>query len=199
MICKGKVRAWILTVGLVSASVSFGGDPSEAQVKDMMEMMRKVSTPGQHHAALAQLVGEWDVEVSLLMPGGAQKSSGRARYEWAVEGLWLTQKLEATLMGMPYQSFAVMGYDNYAKNHVVATVSSADTSLNVARGVVVDPQHKVTSVYGALDEYTTGELNKPFRAVTRIVDNDRHVIEIWDLGIGASGAKVLEFNYTRKK
>ena len=134
------------------------------------------------------------------MPGGpAQSSKGTATYEWLIEGTWVLQRLQGTLMGSPYQSSAILGYDNYAKNHVVATVNSADTSLITGRGVVADPEGKFTAVYGTLNEYMTDELNKPFKAITRLHDSDHHVVEIWDLGIGADGMKVLEFDYTRKK
>ncbi len=53
--------------------------------------------------------------------------------------------------------------------------------------------------YGRQDDYTTGELHKPYKIVTRILDDDRHVVETWDMGVGPEGAKVLEYNYTRQR
>lgn len=200
----GAVRACVLVMAL-GLSPAMAQDPAgdadmDAQMKAMMEKMQQVATPGKHHEALARYLGDWDVELAMIMPGGpTQKSTGTAHYDWAIEGKWLTQKIDGTLMGQPYESFAVLGFDNYAKNHLVAVVSSADTSMLVARGVVVDPEGKVTAVYGTLDEYTTDELNKPFKAVTRLVDENHHVTEVWDLGVGADGVKVLEFRFARKK
>jgi hypothetical protein len=53
--------------------------------------------------------------------------------------------------------------------------------------------------HSTLDEYTTGELHKPLKVVLRDESDARHVMEIWDPGIGEAGAKVLEYTFTRKK
>lgn len=169
-------------------------------MKEMQERAAAARAAGEHHAELARFVGTWDVTMALVMPGvPRQESKGVATYEWVVDGLWLLQRLEGKLFGADYQHVTLHGFDNYAKNHVAASVSSFDTSLLVSRGVVVDPEGKVTAVYGTLDEYMTGELNKPYRAVTRVIDDDHHTMEIWDLGIGVDGAVVFEWTYKRKK
>ncbi|HUF46596.1 MAG TPA: DUF1579 family protein [Vicinamibacterales bacterium] len=171
----------------------------EALMKEMQARMEEAARLGPHHAALGALVGAWDVELAMVMPGApAQRSKGRATYAWAIEGRWLTQQITGELMGTPYQSFSLMGFDTYAKNHVVVSVTSMDTAMNMARGLVVDPTHQVTAVYGTLDEYTTGELHKPYKVVVRRASDARHVMEIWDLGIGDAGAKVLEFTFIRR-
>ena len=46
------------------------------------------------------------------------------------------------MMGGRHGSFSIIGFDNYAKNHVIVTVSSMDTSMNMVRGLVVDPTHR---------------------------------------------------------
>ena len=50
-----------------------------------------------------------------------------------------------------------------------------------------------------LHEYLSGELNKPFKTVTRTVDDDTHVMELWDLGIGEAGAMVLKPTYRQRR
>jgi len=135
----------------------------------------------------------------MVMPGSPeQRSQGTATYEWLMEGRWLSHRIVGEMFGSEHESFSIIGFDNYAKNHVVVTVSSMDTAMNMARGLVVDPSGQVTALYGTLDEYTTGEVHKPYKVVTRVINDDSHVMEIWDLGIGADGAKVLEFTYSRR-
>lgn len=111
----------------------------------------------------------------------------------------MSQRITGQLMGRPYESFSLMGFDNYAKNHISVSVSSMDTAMTMTRGLVVDPTNRVTATYGTLDEYTTGELHKPLKVVMRRASETRHVMEVWDLGIGEAGAKVLEFTFTRRK
>jgi hypothetical protein len=191
----------------VAATVVAGGgfvsgqtQSQQAQAQEMLARMKAVATPGPHHEALARYLGTWDVEIAMVMPGApAERSKGTAVYQWAIEGRWLSQKITGQLMGMPYESFSLMGFDNYAKNHITVSVSSLDTAMNMARGLVVDPTHKITAMYGTLDEYTTAELHKPYKVILRYVTDARHVMEVWDLGIGEAGAKVLEFTYSRRR
>jgi hypothetical protein len=169
-------------------------------MEEMMARMAEAAKLGPHHQALAAYVGTWDVEVAMVMPGSpASRSKGTAHYEWVIDGRWLSQRITGELMGQPTESFSILGYDNYAKNHVVVTVSSMDTAMNMARGLVVDPTNKVTAVYGTLDEYTTGEIHKPYKVVFRNISADRHAMEVWDLGIGDAGAKVLEYTFNRRR
>jgi hypothetical protein len=170
-----------------------------AMIEEMQERTRQATSLGEHHEALARFVGDWSLEIALVMPGMERQSwEGTATYEWLIDGRWLGQKVEGTMFGGPYESFTILGWDSYAKNHVAVTVSSMDTAMNMVRGVVVDPGGATTALYGTLDEYTTGELAKPYKVVTRVADDDHHTMEIWDLGIGPDGAMVLEFRYTRK-
>ena len=198
------VRPAAAAAALVLLAASAAAQQSEGlgaeEIRRMQERTREATATNEHHEALEFFLGEWDVEIELVMPGvPSQKSRATARAEWVIENRWIGERLEGTLIGAPYQSFTLRGFDSYAKNHVAATVQSVDNSLNVARGVVVDPQGQVTAVYGTLDEYTTDELQKPFKVVMRRLGADRYDVEIWDLGIGADGAKVLEFRYTRKR
>lgn len=202
-------RAARQAVGIVmfsAAAVAIGGHVSgqtpsqQASMQEMQARMKEAATPGAHHQSLARYLGTWDVEIAMVMPGSpTERSKGTAVYQWAIDGRWMTQKITGQLMGMPYESFSVLGFDNYAKNHVSVSVSSMDTAMIMSRGLVVDPTNKVTATYGTLDEYTTGELHKPFKVVVRHVTDARHVMEIWDLGIGDAGAKVLEFTFNRRR
>ncbi len=201
MTIPALVRAATVLALLVTPSLTAAQTPSqEKAMQEMMERMKQAATPGPPHKALEGFLGAWEVEMAMVMPGApTQKSTGTAEYRWLIDGRWMSQHITGSLMGTPYESFSIMGYDNFAKNHVSVTVSTADTAMSMARGVVVDPTGRTTVVYGTLDEYTTGELHKPYKAVMRHVSASRHVMEIWDLGIGADGAKVLEFTFTRRK
>lgn len=196
----------LTTVAALIAALAGGRMTSEqapsqpVTMKEVQARMKEVATPGPHHKALARYVGTWDVEVAMVMPGApTERSKGTAVYGWAIEGRWLTQRITAPFMGSRYEGFALIGFDNYAKNHVAVAVSSMDTAMIMTRGLVVDPTNKVRALYGTLDEYTTGELHKPLKVVLREESETRHVMEIWDLGIGDAGAKVLEYTFTRTK
>lgn len=190
----------VIAIGTLPAAAAAQAPSQETLMQEMQERMRQAAELGPRHEALAEFIGQWDVKIAMVMPGApAQTSQATAEYGWAIDGRWLTQHVRGEMMGGAYEGFSVIGYDNYAKNHVVVSVSSMDTAMNMARGLVVDPTHQVTAVYGTLDEYTTGELHKPYKVVIRRQDANRHVMEIWDLGIGDAGAKVLEYTFTRRR
>lgn len=192
----------MLMAAIMAGGVVVSGQTpaQQVQMEEMQARMKQAATPGPHHQALGRYLGTWDVEMAMVMPGApSERSKGTAVYAWALEGRWMSQRITGQLMGMPYESYSLMGFDNYAKNHVSVSVSSMDTAMTMSRGLVVDPTHKVTATYGTLDEYTTGELHKPFKVVVRNVSEARHVMEIWDLGIGDAGAKVLEFTFSRRR
>ena len=189
-----------VAISMSSSTVTAQAPDQAAAMKEMQARMQAVSKLGPRHADLATFIGKWDVEIAMVMPGSpATRSKGTAEYSWVIQGRWLGQRIVGQFMGGPFESYSIIGYDNFAKNHVVASVSSLDTSMLMSRGLVVDPAHRVTAVYGTLDEYATNELHKPYKAVTRKLDENRHVMEVWDLGIGDAGAKVLEYTFTRRK
>lgn len=174
-------------------------EPEDTAAVRMRERVRAATTPGERHEVLNHFVGDWDVELTLAVPGvPEQRASGRATYEWLIPGRWIALRLTDELLGEPHVSFAIIGYDNFAKSYIIAGVSSFDTALNVSRGPVVDPEGRVIVTYGRQDDYTTGVLHKPYKIVTRIIDEDYHVVETWDMGMGAEGARVLEYRYTRR-
>jgi hypothetical protein len=193
------IHPLIVLIMIASISGSTAAQQPDELRGATQERIRTATTVGEQHEALARFVGEWDVEITLMLPGvPEQHASGRATYEWLIPGRWIGQRLTDELMGEPHESFAIIGYDNFAKNYVIAGVSSFDTALNVSRGPVVDPEGGVIVTYGTQNDYTTGVLHKPYRIVTRIIDKDRHVVETWDMGIGPDGAAILEYRYTRR-
>jgi hypothetical protein len=200
MTLPGAVAVLVTVLAGGGSMVEQQAPSQQATMEEIMARMKEAATLGPHHKALAKYIGTWDVEIAMVMPGSsAERSKGTAVYGWAIDGRWLTQRITAPFMGSAYEGFALVGFDNYAKNHVAVAVSSMDTAMIMTRGLVVDPTNKVRALYGKLDEYTTGELHKPLKVVLRDVSDTRHIMEIWDLGIGEAGAKVLEYTFTRRK
>ena len=194
----------VLTLAAIAIAIftshAVSQDPSPDAMAEMMKKMKAVTSPNERHKELERFLGTWDVEAKMVMPGmPPQASKCTAEIKWLIPGRWLGEELKGTLMGSPYHSFWIHGYDVYAKNYVTCGVNNMDTSMITLKGTVVDPTNKMVVQYGKLDEYTTGELNKPIKSVMKIVDKDHHTLEVYDLGIGEHGAVVLEFNYSRKK
>ena len=167
--------------------------PDPELMKEMMKKMEEARKTGPEHEKLKFFLGDWSVDWEIV---GYKKGSGTATISWAIEGRWLGHRLKTSL---PSEGFMLSGYDRYSKSYVTAAVSDMDTSLNVSRAPQVDRSGKMTVEYGVLREYTTGELDKPFKVVRKIVDDDTFTVDVWDLGIGESGQVVLAYTYKRVK
>ncbi len=192
LICTATLA---LAVVLISGNALSGEDP----LADAMAKAKKFTAPGKHHRELAYFIGKWDVETRMVMPGMKMPpSKGTAEYKWLIPGRWISSEHKGMMMGTPHQSFSIHGFDNFKKKWVTTWVSTMDTAMNRSEGVIVDPTGKVTAQYGTLDEYLTGEHDKPFKTITRRVTNDKFEVEIWDLGIGEAGAIVIKQTFARK-
>jgi hypothetical protein len=167
--------------------------------EDMRKLMIKYATPGEQHKQLARLLGTWDVE--FRMSPDAPPVKGTAETTWWIEGRFIQTRIKVpeAWMGMNFESVDVLGWDNYKHKWVGTATNSMSTALMSYEGVVVDPTGKVRVLYGPLDEYLTGEHDKPVKYVTRNVSDDKHVLEVHDLAIGENGAVVLHFTFVRRK
>ena len=170
-----------------------------AEMAAMMAKAQKVMQPGEHHKALERFIGKWDTETRFFMGGQpTPPEKGTTETSWLMEGRWIQLKSKGTLMGMPFESLMIMGYDNFKKSYVTSFVSSFDTAMVCSEG---DMNRDGTALltYGTLDDYTTGELDKMVKSVWRFESEDKIVWEFHDLPIGETNTKVMDITSTRQK
>jgi hypothetical protein len=172
-------------------------DGGEKTPDQMMALMKKWSATDEHHKELAWYLGTWDTE--MRMTGAPAAEKGTSEFKWIVDGRWIAEDFNGTLMGAPYHGYGVMGFDRFKKKWVSTWVSSADTAMLRFEGVVVDPTGKVKVLWCNLDEYLTGERDRPAKGVYRKIDENTFLYELWDMAMGLEGGKVLEITYKRRK
>jgi hypothetical protein len=169
---------------------------------EMMKKWEESLRLGQHHKDLAYTVGTWDGVIEFPpMPGmpAMPPSKVEGTGAWLIEGRWASFRVKGTLMGKPYEGFGISGFDATKKKHVASWVDNGNTAMHYYEGTVVDPTGAVVALYGTLDEFLTGEHDKPVRYTRRKVSDDKFVLEIWDLGIGELGQVVMRQTFTRRK
>lgn len=163
----------------------------------MMARWARYGSPGPEHTFLERMVGEWDLEMRVSMPG-AQPTKGKATGSWLMEGRWLKMESNTVMMGMPLETFSIMGYDKFKMSYVATSVSTMDTAMNSSEGDL-DPGGEVLLLYGTVDEYLTGEHDKMVKTIYRFESADEFVMEVHDLPIGLENTKVVEIRFTRAK
>ncbi|MCZ6603014.1 MAG: DUF1579 family protein, partial [Planctomycetota bacterium] len=119
-------------------------------------------------------------------------------YEWAVEGKWLLGRDEGMMMETPWKWTYFLGYDNFKKKFVGASITSMSTMLLTYEGGL-DQTGTELMMWGPMDEPTTGEHDKPVRYHWKFEGKDKISIEVHDLMIGGNHTKVIQVDYVRKK
>jgi hypothetical protein len=190
----------ILAIGVVSPAAAQSVDPEKAKadMAAMMEKAKRFTQPGEKHQALERFIGTWTTETRFFMAGKPTPAEkGTASTTWLIPGRWLKSESSGTMMGRAWQSFVLLGYDNFKQSYVMTTVSNMDTAMSHAEGDI-DPATGALIAYGTIDEYLTGEHDKMVRYVWRFPAANRIVLEVHDLPIGEANTKVVEIAFTRK-
>jgi hypothetical protein len=187
----------ILMVGLAAMTV-----PAQAQQEQDQEAMMKAweeaTTPGDGHRVLDQLVGKWDATTKMWWQGPdgpATESKGNAELKWILDGRFLQQEWHGEMMGKPIHGMGFVGYDVFKKKYTQVWIDNNATATYSSEGTY-NPVDKTLRMYGRMDEPMTGEHDKLVKYVTRIVDENTVVFEIFDLAVSDS-YKVVEITYTR--
>jgi Protein of unknown function (DUF1579) len=180
--------------------------PSEADMKKMMEQMMELGKPGENHKLLAGMAGNWTYTVKMWMDPTAkpQESKGTATRKAMMDGRFFIAEhsgkfqmpgVDAKMKEMNFKGMAIEGYDNIKKKFVVSWIDNMGTMILNSEGTY-DATSK-TFTYTAQCEMMPG-MPVRIREVIKVVDNDHHNFE-WYEDRGAGEAKTMEINYTRKK
>jgi hypothetical protein len=169
--------------------------------EEMMKRWQDFMTPGDAHKKLEALVGTWDAEVKSWVAGPKSEpniSKGIAEYKMSLGGRYLLEEVSAEMMGQPMSGVGYTGYDNFKKKYVGFWVDNMGTGMLTMEGTL-DKDGKSITMWGRMDEPTTGEKDKKVKYVTRIIDADKHMFEMYDLSTWGDKNPVMEITYTRKK
>ncbi len=172
----------------------------QAMKDEMMKKWMEVSTPGDNHKKMDDLVGTWETTVSMWMGADQppQVTKGVAEMKWVLGGRFIQEDMKGEMMGMPYSGMGLLGYDNFNKKYTFVWADNSSTQMSTSEGTF-DPTGKVITYFGKMDEPMTGEHDKTVKYVTRIVSKDKNIFEIHDLSLPEPNTKVMEIVYTRKK
>ncbi len=197
MITGSLLRCSLLCLVLFSSYPLFGQDTSTdatAAQKAWMDYM----TPGPAHKMMAESVGEWTYKMKMwLSPGGEPMlSEGTSSVEMFLGGRYLKAIRKGSMMGMPFEGWSLMGYDNLTKEVTVVWYDNMGTGTAVAKGTYDKPTNTVT-VHGSFPEPVSGK-DIAFKEVFKFSDKDNQSMEYFNIKDGKE-IKFLEVAYVRSK
>ena len=189
----------LLTGGEALAQKKKGGKaPSQEEI---MQKWQAFMTPGAEHKAMASMTGTWTAEIKTWMAGPgseAQTSTGTSEYSMVLGGRYLKQEVSSTMMGMPFTGIGYTGYDNFKKKYVGSWMDNMGTSISTMEGTA-DASGKTITMWGLMDEPTTGEKNKKVKYVLKMPDAETQIFEIYDVTTYGEKAPTMQMTYKRKK
>ncbi len=151
--------------------------------------------PGPIHARLAKCAGEWDSETKFTMDPKQppMEMAGSARAAMLLDGRYLQMEESGEMMGQPYTSLKIYGYNSGAKRAEAIWMWTNGTGMMVLGGEAKDGGKSLELSGGAKN--ASGE--ESFAVTVQFVSDDQFVVTLRS-GEGPEGASWAT-TYTRKK
>ena len=184
-------------VAEMTAEHTAGGDKMMMD-EEVMKKWQEYSTPGEGHAALNPLVGNWDYTMKHWMSAdaSAEESTGTSESKWILGGRFVEQFVNGTAMGQPFEGRGIVGYDNSKKAYDSIWLDNMSTGL-MTSSAAYDSATKVLEEKGSFFcPMINGQ--RTFRAVTKITDDNSHIYEMYMTDEKGVEFKAMEINYKRK-
>jgi hypothetical protein len=162
-------------------------------------MWMKLAQPGEHHARLKAMVGDWKMTgKSWMTPGvAATMWDGVSEKKMLLGDRYLQETVHSQMMGMPFNGIGVLGYDNVQGKYLWSWIDDMGTGMMLSEGSC-DKSGKVLTMVG---EYLdpTMEANQTVRTVINIVSENKHTFEMYTKGPDTPEFKNMEIVYERGK
>ena len=183
-----KLRAWLGVSVFIGAMVVITGQvvsqsEQASPEEQRMQVSAKYAEPGKFHAHLEPLVGRWTQTVKWWMAPGAppEVSTGICEYKWIMGKRFILQEVKGDMEDRTFEGMGMMGYDNFKKKYTSMWTDNMSTAIMTALGTC-DESGKVFTMTGKYDDVMSGKPNQAFRSITRIVNNNTMLDEMFMTG-----------------
>ena len=163
----------------------------------MMELWKKLGTPGEPHKVFASLAGHWTTQTKEWMEPGKppMESTGTAEMKMLLDGRFLYQEYHGQMMGQPFSGIGIDGYDNMTQKYVTAWMDTMGTGIFMMEGTA-SPDGKTITLHGSHPEPGGGRMTH--RAVWTLVDANSQTFDMYGAHHGGPEMKMMEILYSRK-
>ena len=169
-----------------------------AEEKAMMEAFAKAGAPGDVHATLAKMEGNYDLVIkSWDKPGGepiVEKGTGSRKM--VLGGRVMVEQVQSKMWGQPFEGHGMHGYDNVSGKHWATWNDSMSTGVMISEG---DCDDKGNCSF-------TGSWNDPItkgKTIARMKSSwpnaNTQLFEMHAPGPDGKEFKMMEITYTRKQ
>lgn len=163
----------------------------------MMKAWEEAMTPGPEHEMLASMAGDWSLEVTSWMDPAAppEVSQATAHREMILGGRVLSEHVNGTMMGQPFEGMGTTGYDNVTDKYWSTWMDNMGTGMMMSTGTY-DADSKSMTMTGEYPDPMSGGM-KTSKMVMRQEGDDREVMEMYEMR-GDQEVKTMEIVFTRQ-
>ena len=182
----------------VSVAMAKEKQPDQMDMQAMMDTYKKLATPGEPHKQLASLAGRWTTKTKEWMDPSKPptESTGTCEEKVLLDGRFLQQECTGDMMGQPFTSIGVTGYDNFTKKYVTTWMSSMGTGIFVMEGTG-SADGKTITLHGSHKDPMGGDMKH--HALWKFVDANTQTFEMYGAHGNDKDMKMMEITYNRKQ
>jgi len=193
----------VLLVGLLLiGTIPVAAQPPDSTKLDesaMMSEWMKYAAPGPMHKEMEKMVGNWaGTSIWWMEPGAPPaESAAKAEYKMIMGGRYLVQDYVGDAMGQPFNGMGITAYDNFKEQFITIWFDDMSTGIMISYGTM-DSTGTVTYT-GTADDPMTGRKDVPMRIVSRFIDDDTAIMEMYGPDAEGNEFKTMEITYKRQK
>jgi hypothetical protein len=164
----------------------------------IMEIYKKVGTPGEPHKLFAKLEGSWTTKSRGWMEPDKPpvESSGTCEQKLILNGHYLQQVYTGDMMGVPFSGINLLGYNNHTKKYESIWIDSMSTAIYFFEGTA-SPDGKTITQQCSYDDPARGPC--VWRSVTKIKNDNTQEFEMFITPQGGKEEKMMEMTVARKE
>lgn len=168
-----------------------------ADEQAMMEAWKKSMTPGEQHAKLSKMTGDYELKIKSWMDPSAppMESTATAHRDMMLGGRVLHESVKGQVMGQEFVGHGATGYDNVTGEYWSTWVDNMSTGVVVSRGNW-DEEMGAMVFHGKYSDPMTGEMAKAKMVLKHGDDGSEH-FAWYDIRDGEE-VKTMEITYTKK-
>lgn len=197
------MRKLLLPSIFALGAVALVGQPAVAQdeaptgMPPEMEAYMKAMTPGEPHEEMAAEVGKFKMEfISWMDPAGDPTTGeGMAVRAMTNGGRILEERVNASMMGMPFEGVGHTGYDNVTGQYWSTWVDSMSTGVFVSKGAKGDDGS--ITYKGEMSDPVSGKM-QPMKIVIRPETDGVQKAEFYTPNAEGKEYKSMVITYTRQ-
>ncbi len=181
----------------------------DADRADFMQKWKRFALPGEYHDRFEHYAGQWDTTFTMWIEGPDKPpviSKTVVSNKLIFGGRFLETRMRGTTqmefngekIEVPIEGIGYRGYDNFKKKYVQFWIDNGGTGVYYSEGTV-DESGKVVTYFATVDEWQSGERDKPCKMVETIVDEDTVTLVMYDLTMPPGKDRLFEERSTRRK